>query len=222
MARTNVKVIGTGGIGLSLLPNLCRFLNYEVEKFPEPQVSLVDGDEFEEKNRSRQRFSRDGKKATVTAEELRDEFPRIIFFDHPVFVDEDNVVRFVREGDIVLSCVDNHKTRKILSDRALELRDVTIINGGNDLTDGDVITHIRRGGVNITSPLACKHHHPAIANPTDLVRGAMRFALAVYALLDTVSAIRVTMQQHRDVVRDEARRLIPACVVGVEIGRAHV
>lgn len=46
----------------------------------------------------------------------------------------------------------------------------------------------------------------------------MRFALAVYALLDTVSAIRVTMQRHRDVVRDEAARLIPACVVGVGIG----
>lgn len=46
----------------------------------------------------------------------------------------------------------------------------------------------------------------------------MRFALAVYALLDTVSAIRVTMQRHRDVVRDEALRLIPACVVGVGIG----
>lgn len=46
----------------------------------------------------------------------------------------------------------------------------------------------------------------------------MRFALAVYALLDTVSAIRVTMQRHRDVVKQEAMRLIPACVVGVGIG----
>lgn len=168
MSKTSVKVIGTGGIGLSLLPNLCRFLNYEVEKFPQVSVSLIDGDEFEEKNRSRQRFARAGKKATVTAEELRDEFPRIMFFDHPVYVDDVNAVRFLREGDIVLSCVDNHRTRKILSDRALELRDVTLINGGNDLTDGDVITHIRRGGVNITAPLACRHHHPAIANPTDI------------------------------------------------------
>ena len=46
----------------------------------------------------------------------------------------------------------------------------------------------------------------------------MRFALAVYALLDTVSAIRVTMQRHRDVVREEALRLIPACIAGVGIG----
>lgn len=46
----------------------------------------------------------------------------------------------------------------------------------------------------------------------------MRFALAVFALLDTVSAVRVTLQRHRDVVKEEAVRLIPACIVGVGLG----
>lgn len=46
----------------------------------------------------------------------------------------------------------------------------------------------------------------------------LRFALAVYALLDTVIAIRVTLQRHREVVREEAARLLPSCVVGVAIG----
>lgn len=48
----------------------------------------------------------------------------------------------------------------------------------------------------------------------------LRFALAVYALLDTVIAIRVTLQRHREVVREEALRLIPSCMVGVAIGAA--
>lgn len=165
---TKVKVIGAGGIGLCLLPQLCRFLNYENKKFPEVEVSVIDGDAFEDKNRARQSFKNFGQKATQTANDLRDQFPRIVFYDHPVFVDEDNVVRFMRENDIVLSCVDNHKTRKILHDRAMELNNITVISGGNDQVDGDVITHIRRDGVDITSPIGCKVHHPSIASPNDL------------------------------------------------------
>lgn len=168
MSQTNVKVIGTGGIGLALLPSLCRFLNYENQKFPNVKVVLIDGDDFEEKNRNRQKFSSFGKKAVQTKEDLQNEFPRITFGAESNYLTDDNVTGLIRENDIVLCCVDNHKTRKIVSDRACELKNVTVINGGNDLTDGDVITHIRRDGVNITSPLACKHHHPAIANPTDL------------------------------------------------------
>ena len=116
---TKVKVIGAGGIGLCLLPQLCRFLNYENKKFPEVEVSVIDGDAFEDKNRARQSFKNFGLKSTQTANDLREQFPRIVLYDHPVFVDEDNVVRFMRENDIVLSCVDNHKTRKILHDRAM-------------------------------------------------------------------------------------------------------
>ena len=126
MRPTNVKVIGTGGIGLALLPNLCRFLNYENQKFPAVKVVLIDGDEFEEKNSNRQKFSTIGKKAVQTKEDLQNEFPRITFGAEPEFVDEDNVVGFIREHDIVLCCVDNHKTRKIVSDRACELKNVKI------------------------------------------------------------------------------------------------
>ena len=147
---TKVKVIGSGGIGLCLLPQLCRFLNYENKKFPEVEVSVIDGDTFEDKNRARQSFKNFGPKSTQTANDLREQFPRIVFYDHPVFVDEDNAVRFMRENDIILSCVDNHKTRKILHDRAMELKNITVISGGNDQVDGDVITHIRRDGIDIT------------------------------------------------------------------------
>ena len=162
-----IKVIGTGDIGLCLLPTLCRYVNYSVGLFPDPQVHLVDGDSFEEKNRARQGFSDYGNKASQTKANLEAEFGRITFWDHPTYIDEANVVRFVREGDVVLLCVDNHKTRKIVSDRACELENVTIINGGNDTEDGNVMIHIRRGGKDITPPLASRYH-PEIVNPTDL------------------------------------------------------
>ena len=162
-----VKVVGTGGIGLCLLPVLCRFINYEDKKFPVAEVHLIDGDKFEEKNAGRQDFSELGFKATVTANGLRQKFGRIRILDHPVFLSEDNIVPHIRENDIVMLCVDNHNSRKIVSERAVELDNVTVISGGNDLHDGNVLVHIRRDGKDLTPPLA-SDYHPEIANPNDL------------------------------------------------------
>ena len=44
------------------------------------------------------------------------------------------------------------------------------------------------------------------------------FVLAVFALLDGVNAMRICLSQPRAIVRDEAARLIPTCVLGVGIG----
>lgn len=161
-----IKVIGTGGIGLGVLPTLCRYLNFNGEKYPSVEVSLVDGDSFEEKNRDRQEFAELGPKATITANKYRDEYPRLLFWDHPVYVADHNVIQMIRENDIVLLCVDNHATRKLISERAEELKNVTIISGGNDWTDGNVLVHIRRDDENLTPPLASKFH-PEIMNPVD-------------------------------------------------------
>jgi molybdopterin/thiamine biosynthesis adenylyltransferase len=133
--------------------------------FPQVEVSLIDGDTYEERNRERQLFTDIGPKATVTANRLRELFPDLMFWDHPDYVDEDNVVRFIREDDVVFLCVDNHTSRKLVSDRAEELDNVTIISGGNDYHDGQVIVHVRRDGKDLTLPVA--KHKDDIANPED-------------------------------------------------------
>ena len=160
------KVIGTGGIGLCVLPVLGRFLNYEQAKFPTAELHLIDGDRFESKNAARQEFSELGPKATVTANKLRQQFGRIQIYDHPVYLSDDNIVRHIRENDIIMCCVDNHKTRKIVHDRVCELNNVTFISGGNDDTDGNVFCHIRRDGKNVTCPIT--KFHDEINDPTDL------------------------------------------------------
>ena len=206
-----IKVIGTGGIGLCLLPSLCRYLNYNGEKFPDVQVSLIDGDHFEERNRERQDFVEVGPKATMTAEKYRNEFPRLMMMDHPVYVADHNVIQLIREGDVVLMCVDNHKTRKLISDRAEELKNVTVISGGNDLTDGNVLMHIRRDDKNITPPLA-SNFHPEIANPTDKhpgevteAMGCQVVAVAEPQLLFTNNLIAANMLAFLHNVLDQQR-----------------
>ena len=186
-----VKLIGTGGIGLCVLPVLARYLNYNSEKHPGTEISLIDGDSFEEKNRARQAFVETGFKATTTAATYRDEYPSLTFWDHPVYVDDDNVVQLLRENDVIVLCVDNHKTRKLVSDRAEELKNVTVISGGNDWTDGNVLVHIRRDGKNLTPPLANKYH-PEIVNPMDKHPGEIEEAQGCAAMVESAPQLLIT------------------------------
>lgn len=169
-------VIGVGGIGKFLLSALARFLAYDQER--EWELVLVDGDEYEVKNGGRQAFSRLGNKAEVTAEELRTQFPELLIKAVPAFVAGPNasvhadharlvvpISEVVQEGDWVFLCVDNHATRKVVSDFAQTLKNVRVISGGNDMSDGNVQVQIRLKGNQVFPALT--EYHSEIAWPAD-------------------------------------------------------
>lgn len=164
-----IKVIGLGGIGTYLVEPLCRYLSHTPGH---SDVTLVDGDTYEDRNRERQCFSDIGNKAVVSQTTLRDKFPKVHFKAKGEYVTEDNVVSTLREGDIVFLCVDNHATRKVVSDRCEELDNVTLISGGNDYTDGNVIYYSRKDGKDVTVPPT--KLYPKIASPDDANPGEAR------------------------------------------------
>src|SRR3972149_885628 len=108
-----IKVIGIGGVGCGLLPFLARYLNYQGEP---ARITLIDGDEFERANADRQAFGTLGNKAKVKATEMAREFQRVAFRAVPQYISEANITEHVQEGDTVFLGVDNHKTRKVVSD----------------------------------------------------------------------------------------------------------
>lgn len=156
--RFDVKVVGVGGIGGALVPFLARFLD---AREPRARLTLIDGDEFEARNRDRQAVPAYGNKATVLAGELARTFDRLSVRAVPEYVGEENVAALIEEGDYVLLAVDNHPTRRVVSDHCGRLRDVIVISGGNDLHDGNVQVFIRQGGEERCAPLT--RYHPEIA-----------------------------------------------------------
>jgi molybdopterin/thiamine biosynthesis adenylyltransferase len=162
MQTRKIKVIGAGGIGGHLLEPLSRYLSYSEDSI---EITVYDGDRYEERNRERQRFSSCENKAAHTVEKLKEEFPKIHFRSKGEYLTSDNIIPAIREKDVVFLCVDNHATRKLVSDRCQELDNVTLINGGNDYTDGNVIVYIRKNGQDVTKSLTALH--PKIAAPTD-------------------------------------------------------
>lgn len=166
MKTRKIKIIGLGGIGSHLVEPLCRYLEHTGDFI---ETTVVDGDKYEEKNKNRQQFDHLDNKAAVTANLLRSKFAKVHVKVVSEYVTDDNVTSIVRENDTVFLCVDNHATRKVVSNRCKELDDVTLISGGNDFIDGNVIYYRRKSGKDVTK--APTDLYPEIANPQDKIPG---------------------------------------------------
>ena len=172
-APHNFKVIGLGGIGSVVAEGLAMYLASEGER---AGLWLVDGDGYEEKNRSRMRYQDDGNKALSKAAELSElaslAGSALTIVPTPAFVTPTNVRHIVEEYDIVFLCVDNHSTRRTVSRRCRKLDNVLLISGGNDGVEkgrngtfGNVMVYRRAAGADVTHPLT--RFHPEIARPED-------------------------------------------------------
>lgn len=167
-----IIVVGLGGIGAFLTVPLAMFLSALKEL--RVRMNLIDGDAYEERNRERMEFSEPGNKAVVLSRRLTRGFGRPRFYIRPVdqYLDENNVHELIVEQDIVFSCVDNHATRKLISDHCETLDDVVLISGGNDGVEdgnrgtyGNVQVFRRVDGEERNPPLT--RFHPEIASPAD-------------------------------------------------------
>ncbi len=158
-------VIGCGGIGGQLAPVLCRYLQ-SLGGDDEKTVLFVDGDSYQSRNADRQEFHRQGNKADVITERMRVMFPSLTIESKSFYVTESNLFLVVRDGDTVFSCVDNHKTRKRISDHCKTLNNIVFISGGNEYSDGNVQVYIRENGEEKTPSIT--YLHPEIEYPGDL------------------------------------------------------
>jgi hypothetical protein len=210
----SVKLIGLGGVG-SIVARYGATWLASLAKDRDARLVLIDRDTFQLHNATRMLFRQAGNKAAVVRDDLLQYFDesRLTLQAVEEFVTPDNIGRLINEGDIVLAAVDNHATRKLLSDYcASQLDDVVLISGGNDGVGEDSTGRFRRGtfgncqifvrreGKDQTPALT--QSHPEIANPgdhlptescTDLVASVPQILLANLA---SASAILNTLWLH--------------------------
>lgn len=161
-------IVGLGGIGSWVVQALCPFLQFSQDNWT---LVLVDGDEYEEKNRARQAFDELGPKAEVQAAWVARKYDRVRVNPIAQYVSSDGeentypIRDAIRSGDVVFSCLDNHRSRKMLADHCTTLRDVVLVSGGNEYTDGNVQIFVRRQGQDMTCRL--EKHHPELTSPRD-------------------------------------------------------
>lgn len=167
--NSNVKLIGLGGVGSIVARNWALFAAAQ------PQASrftFIDGDQFEPGNFSRMFFGDFGNKAEVICLDLKQQLHEgsVTLEFIPEYITAENAPKLIQNGDIVFMAVDNHATRKLVSDYCETLNNITLISGGNDgITEtdrgtyGNVQVYIRKDGKDVTVPIT--KFHPEIRNP---------------------------------------------------------
>ncbi|KYK22061.1 hypothetical protein AYK24_02730 [Thermoplasmatales archaeon SG8-52-4] len=168
------KIIGLGGIGCPVSLYLSKFL-FGLNS--SSVIYLIDGDEFELANKERMAFREIGNKASIKEAELAELFgDRVVYRTIPDYVTHNNIQNLVQKNDIVFLCVDNHKTRKLISEFCGQTSDILLISGGNDGiqsgktgTFGNVQIYWRESGKNRTNSLT--QFHPEIEHPKDVSPG---------------------------------------------------
>ena len=175
-------IVGAGGIGTWLAEGVARLLEW---KYPNSALIIVDGDNYEEKNKERQHFSKMGNKASVKALELTQQFSKTTFIPLPKWIVGDDfkgvsdvdspkikATDLLMDGDVVLAVVDNFAARKILFDAASKLDNIDVFTCGNDdALFGSTYHYQRRNGIEITEhPVT---YHPEYENPPDKNPGEM-------------------------------------------------
>lgn len=143
-----IVVIGLGGTGGYLVRDLCRFLyslktrNYQ----PNHKISLtlIDGDKVEEKNLLRQNFFENDLglfKAEALAKKHSYAFGLEVSYVNE-FITEENIysiLPFNFSQKIIITCVDNNKTRRLINSKIRDYAYVYWIDSGNERSSGQVI-----------------------------------------------------------------------------------
>ena len=140
-----IAIVGCGGVaGYLALPLVKYFGNINKDYIlvnEKNSIVFVDGDRFEPKNLSRQVCSEDAygvNKARWLGSFCRLFSPSTLGIEiMDDYVKKDNIDSCLKGVEIVLLCVDNNKTRKLV-DSWCKRNTVILINGGNELYDGNV------------------------------------------------------------------------------------
>jgi molybdopterin/thiamine biosynthesis adenylyltransferase len=174
----SIKLIGGGGVGGIVARYAIVYLVHLLEKLKRSgRFVIIDGDQFEAKNRARMMYT-EGSKAAVLRDEMlefvADSSLTIAAIEQ--FVTPENIRQLLHESDIILLAVDNHATRKLVNDFCDQhLEQFCLISGGNDgigeQPDGRFLRGTRgncqvftRGKLNSPS---LSRYHPEIADPAD-------------------------------------------------------
>ena len=147
-----VLVIGAGGTGSILLPQLARFLRSE--SFG-GKLIIADGDAYSDTNANRQQFSmskvgmnKAEYQALAIVSQLPDIADTVEFL--PEYLDQSRIEELVVDGTIVINCVDNRAARKFVEDQCQSLDNSMHICCGNELSTGQVQVSLRQNGEQLT------------------------------------------------------------------------
>ena len=165
--KLDIKIVGAGGVASYLCNH--SWLALLTQKFPNSCITVLDKDNLEERNFSRQDFAIDsnGNKAAALVEKLTKDprYGNLTFKAVRDWLSPENVESQILDGCIVMCCADGNSIKKLLSDRLEDLNEGTLIVGANGEYTTTTLVYLRRYGKDLNKPLT--YGRPEISNPQD-------------------------------------------------------
>ena len=173
-----IVLIGCGGIGSWLAAPLLAACITELDELDTLEFVVVDGDKFEPTNISRQNYYPQQNSLNKAYSIYTDLCQRVENFDVVdvtcvgEFVSYKNIMDIVRDGDIVITGIDDLVSRKIIHDHMVNMLDTfCLITVGNELNDGTCSFTAKQDGELLTHRIEVLH--PEYRNPKGKPRGEM-------------------------------------------------
>lgn len=142
-------VIGAGGNGGYYIPNLARAVSLanhklRLTKRPLHQITIIDADDVEDKNLTRQNFLRADvgkKKAEVLANRYGRAFGLEIQYMDAYIDSPKMLLEIIKNGPtpVIVGAVDNNKTRKLIYDVFKQRNGTFWLDAGNEEWGGQVV-----------------------------------------------------------------------------------
>lgn len=142
-------VIGAGGNGAYYIPNLARAVSLanhrlKLAKAPLHQITIIDADDVEDKNLTRQNFVRSDigkKKAEVMAQRYGRAFGLEIHYIDAYLDSPRMLTDIIKTGPtpVVVGCVDNNKTRALIYEVYKKTHGMFWLDAGNEEWGGQVV-----------------------------------------------------------------------------------
>lgn len=188
--------VGCGGNGSFVARDLARLISTE---FPDIKYVLIDGDQVEEKNLVRQNFIYDDltkNKSDVLSLRYSTAFG-IEIISIPFFLNTDLLASLdLTEEDIVIGCVDNHKTRYMIYE--FLFKKFTWVDVSNEKNWGQVFINTLEHNMFDVDPrnlLAIKNNHPDELSCADhLITGEQSFVINLKAALTAFTCVYHILQ----------------------------
>ena len=117
-------VVGCGGLG--------GYVSVDLARFGVGKLTLIDGDNFCASNLNRQLFSTElnlgQNKAVIAMEELKNINSEVTVTAHQVMLDKENAPELLKGHDIIIDCLDNIATRRILA-KTCAVLEIPLVHG---------------------------------------------------------------------------------------------
>ena len=189
LAKSKVAVIGSGGLGGTIILLLARI--------GIGSLTVADGDVFDETNLNRQALSELSNLGSPKAEEAAQKVslinPAVKVIPHRIIIEETNIKSILSEAQVAVDALDNIPDRIMLGNAAQKLK-IPLVHGALAGFDGQVMT-VFPGDHGLERIYGNAEHQKGNSDRPEAVLGVPALTPSIIATIQAMEVIKILLKR---------------------------